>query len=165
MLPLRFALFDGSVSIRVLAPQILRQRGGRRWHGHVLEHVFVADESGGVRIHRAARRVVPMRVAVDDISDGHIEPLSEDTFEPSRHLGADWFDENDPLGSDHEHRQVVVHPCEIDLAGELSDLLSFVLGLLIQGALLGQGRMGDEQRGGQSSGRRFSRTFRSWQLP
>jgi hypothetical protein len=89
---------------------------------HIPRHVFMGDETRGIRKDVAAFRMVEMAVAVDHVADRNAEPFGELLFHPGGEGRVDGIRENDAFRRHHEQRKVVVIARPIDIAFDVDDL-------------------------------------------
>jgi len=70
-------------------------------------------KTGGVSEDIAARGVIPMVMAIDDVLDRNFEAIGEFGLQPLREFRNARVTENDPLRGDQEHGAVVVVDCRV----------------------------------------------------
>ncbi len=96
---------------------------------HVPQHVLVGDEPGRVGEDGAARRVIEVAVAVDDVPHRHHEAAAEFLLQPRRERRIDGIAEDDAVARNEKDRVPVAVPSPIQIAGEWKDFASRTSGL------------------------------------
>ena len=91
---------------------------------HVPQHVLVGDEPGRVGEDGAARCVIEVAVAVDDVAHRHLEAAAELVLQPGGERRIDRIAEDDAVARDEKDRVPVAVARPIEIAGERNDLAS-----------------------------------------
>jgi hypothetical protein len=85
------------------------------------QHIGVPDEFCCIREYSAAGCVIPVIMAVDDISDRHAKTFCKFLLQPCCKVGVDRIGQHDPLVRNEKDSTVILVHSTVDATGDRRD--------------------------------------------